>query len=193
MCMIFSEKQGSAQERSRSTHNQQTITTMKNIPDKIYLQIDADGEVPEDFNELQVTWAASKVHNTDLEYVRPLLPTKTDEKEAEKYADEVVGKPTCTRDKLEWNDVRNSFLAGILHERASGKGWVKISDGLPLDRQKILFVLDNGETRMGSFIKKDQWDRVNMFCDGSFFTSGSVAYWMTVPEKPKENVDKASQ
>src|SRR5688572_16192153 len=51
-------------------------------------------------------------------YLRPLLPTQSDEKEAEKYAGEVVGKPTCARDKLEWNDVRNSLLAGILQERA---------------------------------------------------------------------------
>jgi hypothetical protein len=64
-----------------------------------------------------VSWPRTPITH----YLRPLLPTASDEKEAEKYADEVVGKPTCTRDKLEWNDVRNSFLAGKLHERASGK------------------------------------------------------------------------
>ena len=32
---------------------------IKNLPKKIYLQIDADGETPKDFNELVgVTWCA---------------------------------------------------------------------------------------------------------------------------------------
>ena len=42
---------------------------MTNIPTKIFLQIDADGETPEDFKELQVTWAADKVFDSDLVYV----------------------------------------------------------------------------------------------------------------------------
>jgi hypothetical protein len=120
-------------------------------------------------------------------YVSPVIPTETDEKEAEKYADEkstVMASPSM---------LSRAFLAGILRERASGKGWVKVEDGLPEHKQKVLFVLDNCETRMGSFLKKDQWDRVNMFCDGSFFTSESVVYWMPVPEKQQKNVDKGSQ
>jgi hypothetical protein len=44
---------------------------MKNIPDKIYLQIDADGETPEDFNELHgVSWCADRIYPNDIEYVR---------------------------------------------------------------------------------------------------------------------------
>jgi|688.fasta_scaffold94031_9 hypothetical protein len=42
---------------------------MKNIPTKIYLQVDADGETPEDFKELEVTWATDRIFNTDIEYV----------------------------------------------------------------------------------------------------------------------------
>ena len=42
---------------------------MKNIPQEIFLQVDADGETPEDFKELQVTWASDKVYDNDLVYV----------------------------------------------------------------------------------------------------------------------------
>ena len=44
---------------------------MKNIPPKIYLQVDADGETPEDFKELEVTWATGRIFKTDIEYVLP--------------------------------------------------------------------------------------------------------------------------
>ena len=43
---------------------------MKNIPPKIYLQVDADGETPEDFNELhEVSWCADRIYKNDIEYV----------------------------------------------------------------------------------------------------------------------------
>jgi hypothetical protein len=43
---------------------------MKNIPKKIYLQIDSDGETPEDFNELHgVSWADERINDNDIEYV----------------------------------------------------------------------------------------------------------------------------
>ena len=43
---------------------------MKNIPKEIYLQVDADGETPEDFKDLvEVTWGADKIYDNDLKYV----------------------------------------------------------------------------------------------------------------------------
>ena len=43
---------------------------MKNLPKRIYLQIDADGERPEDFKDLSgVSWCADKIHDTDIPYV----------------------------------------------------------------------------------------------------------------------------
>jgi hypothetical protein len=43
---------------------------MKNLPKKIYLQIDADGEVPEDFKELEgVTWCNERIYPTDVEFI----------------------------------------------------------------------------------------------------------------------------
>jgi hypothetical protein len=42
---------------------------MKNIPKKIYLQIDADGETPEDFKELVgVSWSDERINENDLEF-----------------------------------------------------------------------------------------------------------------------------
>lgn len=43
---------------------------MKNIPKVIYLQIDADGETPDDFNELVgVSWCSEKVNPNDIEFI----------------------------------------------------------------------------------------------------------------------------
>ena len=43
---------------------------MKNLPEKIYLQIDADGETPEDFDELDgVTWCEERINDNDIEYI----------------------------------------------------------------------------------------------------------------------------
>ena len=42
---------------------------MKNVPEKIYLQVDADGETPDEFNELAVSWCSNKVHDNDIEYL----------------------------------------------------------------------------------------------------------------------------
>ncbi len=45
---------------------------MKNIPDKIYLQIGADCDA-DDFNELSledIDWCADQINDNDIEYVR---------------------------------------------------------------------------------------------------------------------------
>lgn len=51
---------------------------MKNIPEKIYIQVGEDVEQDEDFKELDaeaVTWCADKVFHNDIEYIRKdLIP-----------------------------------------------------------------------------------------------------------------------
>ncbi len=43
---------------------------MKNLPKKIYLQVDPEKEYPEDFNDLsEVTWCIDRICDTDIEYV----------------------------------------------------------------------------------------------------------------------------
>lgn len=49
---------------------------MKNIPPEIFLQIDADGETPEDFKDLQVTWCVDRIYENDLRYVHEDLVKK---------------------------------------------------------------------------------------------------------------------
>lgn len=42
---------------------------MKNIPEKIYLQVGADDYDIEDFNDLrEVTWCQDQIHSDDLVY-----------------------------------------------------------------------------------------------------------------------------
>ena len=44
---------------------------MKNIPDKIYLQIGADTPKDVDFKDLdEVTWCSERISERDIEYVR---------------------------------------------------------------------------------------------------------------------------
>ena len=42
---------------------------MKNIPKTIFLQVDADGEMPESFEALsEVSWCKDRIYKTDIEY-----------------------------------------------------------------------------------------------------------------------------
>ncbi len=42
---------------------------MKNLPEKIFLVIDTDGEEVEDFKEMSgVSWCADRINDTDVEY-----------------------------------------------------------------------------------------------------------------------------
>ena len=53
---------------------------MKNIPKKIYLQVDSEDEKPEDFNDLrEVTWCEDRINKTDIEYVRKKNVKKSDQ------------------------------------------------------------------------------------------------------------------
>ncbi len=43
---------------------------MKNIPNKIYLQIGEDCRKDDDFNELEVTWCKERINKNDIVYYR---------------------------------------------------------------------------------------------------------------------------
>lgn len=54
------------------------FSKMKNVPAKIYLQIDADGETPENFKELEgITWCSEKINQNDIEYIQADLSIKS--------------------------------------------------------------------------------------------------------------------
>jgi hypothetical protein len=43
---------------------------MKNLPEKVYLQVDPENEEPEDFDILsEVTWCTDRINITDEEYI----------------------------------------------------------------------------------------------------------------------------
>lgn len=43
---------------------------MKNIPNKIYLQVDPENEKPEFFVELGTTWCSDRINDNDIPYYR---------------------------------------------------------------------------------------------------------------------------
>lgn len=43
---------------------------MKNIPNKIYLQVDPENEKPEFFDELGTTWCSDRINDNDIPYYR---------------------------------------------------------------------------------------------------------------------------
>lgn len=59
--------------------------------------------------------------------------------------------------------------------------WKKPSEKLPADSKRVIFKLQGDDIRMGRFYINDQWDRKNMFCDGSFHQAENVIGWFYVP------------
>jgi len=56
---------------------------MKNIPERIYLQISSEDDIPSDFNEVGgILWCKDKIYDSDLEY--KLIKRKDNAKESPK-------------------------------------------------------------------------------------------------------------
>ena len=71
---------------------------MKNIPKIIYLQIDADGETPEDFKELVgVTWCTKKMNPNDIEFILNGDTEKRDKKLICTPTQEISRNPMCVK------------------------------------------------------------------------------------------------
>lgn len=60
--------------------------------------------------------------------------------------------------------------------------WINPNKEKPNSTKKIIFKLRNNDRRFGVFLPKDQFDRENMFCDGSFHKLETVEGWMYVPD-----------
>ncbi len=91
---------------------------MKNVPLKIYLQVDADGETPDDFNELAVSWCSNKVNDNDIEYL--LAPTQNPMLCAVSHKDVSVMF-------LEWTEQKYWRTA-----KRVGHKWFKLNSAEPL-------------------------------------------------------------
>ena len=58
--------------------------------------------------------------------------------------------------------------------------FVSPKDRLPDENQKVLFKLKSNDIRLGIFLKQDEWQRPNMFCDGAFHQSDNVTGWFPI-------------
>ncbi len=78
--------------------------------------------------------------------------------------------------------LRTGFVEG--YEYAEQSRWIPVSEGLPTEnRQEVLFVV-KGVFCSGIFLKKDQFERENMFCDGGYHSIEWVSHWMLRPALP---------
>lgn len=75
---------------------------IKNAPKKIYLQIDDDGERPEDFDALDgVTWCEDRLNDSDLCYVLDTAIIEALTKEIEEHL------------PLNWDSHKNAYTKGL--------------------------------------------------------------------------------
>lgn len=59
---------------------------MKNIPDKVYMQIGEGNEDENDFNEISgVTWSFDKIFDSDIEYCLKLTTEQVDKRLIESF------------------------------------------------------------------------------------------------------------
>jgi hypothetical protein len=69
--------------------------------------------------------------------------------------------------------------------------WIPIGEYLPEDKQQVIFYTTgfrSREIRIGVFLKKDQWDRSNMFVGDGFLHEKNVSHWMPVPIPPPDTI-----
>jgi len=58
--------------------------------------------------------------------------------------------------------------------------FVSPANRLPNENEKVLFKIKSNDIRLGVFMKRDEWGRPNMFCDGSFHQSNNVSGWFSL-------------
>ena len=76
---------------------------MKNIPNKIYLQVDPENDKPEDFNDLaEVTWCQDRIFDSDISFVRQknINWQKVREKFFNECTDEITRNYTGTQTQM---------------------------------------------------------------------------------------------
>lgn len=97
--------------------------------------------------------------------------------------DEFIDDPSC----VEWLED---------NESSNYDGWVKSSEQLPNDHQKIIFFTagySSNEMRMGCFCEKDQWDRHNMFIGDGYFHKQNVSHWRPLPAPPAPSSEQGEK
>lgn len=64
--------------------------------------------------------------------------------------------------------------------------WISVKDRLPSDNEKVLVCKYNRQVKEASFLKKDQWDRLNQFIIGGAYYDivKWITHWMPMPAPP---------
>ena len=77
--------------------------------------------------------------------------------------------------------VKTSKQEGFIDGVCFTQTWISPLIEKPDVTRKIAFKLKNNDIRFGNFFIKDQFDRENIFCDGSFHNLEAVEGWMYIP------------
>lgn len=95
---------------------------MKNIPNKIYLQVDPENEKPEFFDELGTTWCSDRINDNDIPYYRKQVKVEPEVKV--NFAERIIEEEIEKLEKLanEYNEdmdtegyINNLNDSNILH------------------------------------------------------------------------------
>ena len=128
---------------------------MKNIPKKIYLQIDADGETPEDFNGLNgISWCVDKINDNDIEYRLVESPSEEGKEKQDTFN-------VMFERGLEWERKYKELESRLQELEKSEKQWISVKDKLPFEQMELLLCEDNGDYHLGMLLKANgyplQW------------------------------------
>jgi len=125
-------------------------------------------------NEIEQTNIINAIHQRINDCLKSLPPVNLEElKNAwDKRCDYIKNTKSVATDLIfDW------FVTNI---PAKESEW--IFNKLPNTEKQILFQLPNEKIiRLGYFLKKDQFERENMFCDGAFFYPNQVKCWQLAP------------
>ena len=99
----------------QSSQKQSEASVLKNIPQKIYLQIgfEPGEEDQEDFNSLCVTWDKERIFDNDIEYVLPSKQLSNEDVELWKQVLKLIGASV----PLFENEIKKLNEKFIIHQR----------------------------------------------------------------------------
>lgn len=86
----------------------------------------------------------------------------------------VLGREVIFEHEIE--DIVNDILL-VLETK-----WISPIEKKPIETRSVIFKLKGNDIRIGIFLVKDQFNRENMFCDGSFHKLETVIGWMYAPD-----------
>ena len=131
------------------------MSNIKNIPEKIYLQIGDECPDDADFNELsEVSWNRDKIYENDIEFMQNKVSDVSAEEDWIKvYSDLLIEKQDFSKAIIELvKQVKHS----IVNERKDNVGaWVKASERLPDSYDTDVFIKGYKKLHKGKLILRE--------------------------------------